>query len=264
MKIASLKSIISFKIPKYLVLFGSLLFVVRLAKAQIVNIEKERIKNQDSIKIMGKLSGTFNIVQNKNVSVYADFNPHIQYKNRKHLLLAIAQLEYSAINNSTINSGGLIHLRYNYAILKNLKAEIFTQAQYNKIWNMPLRYLVGFGPRFKLWEQNQNRLYFGPLYMFELQKVQNNQYVQYNHRLSAYLSWNLISNKILFFSGTLYYQPLLAHFQNYRISGLCELNFVISPHFTIDNRLILSYDQTNTTDVPAKTYRFTSGLGYKF
>jgi hypothetical protein len=236
MKIVNTHSIISFKFPKYLGLIASLLYLVPIANAQVVNIEKERIKNQDSIKIMGKVSGTFNIVQNKNISVYADFNPHIQYKNRKHLMLAIAQMEYSAINNFTINSGGLIHLRYNYAIHKS----------------------------FKLWEHNQNRFYFGPLYMFELQKVQTNQYVQYNHRLSAYVSWNLISNKFLFFSGTLYYQPLLAHFQNYRISGLCELNFAISPRFTIDNRLIFSYDQTKTTDVPTNTYRISSGLGYKF
>lgn len=248
---------------------ASLLFILWVfyacpGKAQIVNIEKERIRNHDSIGIMGKVSATINIIQNKNLLVNADLNPHLQYKNRKHLVLAIAQAEYAALDSKTINNGGFFHLRYNYALFRSVKAECFSQIQYNKIWNMPFRFLIGAGPRFKLLDFQKSRLYFGPLYMYEVQQVKTGNYTQYNHRMSAYLSWNTELNSLLFFSGTVYYQPLLSNFQNYRLTGLCELNFAISRRFTFDNRFTMIFDQTRTVDIPPQTYRYTAGLGYKF
>ncbi len=232
--------------------------------AQIVNIEKERIKNQDSSRVLGKIGATVNITQNKKLAVNADFNPHVQYKRKKHLLLAIAQMEYASVDKAIINNGGFLHLRYNYALARNLKGELFSQVQYNKIWNMPLRFLLGGGPRFKLLDIKQNRLYFGPLYLFELQEVNAENHTQYNHRLSAYLSWNVDLAKGVLLAGTVYYQPLFVDFADYRLSGLCELNFTILPHFTFDNRFGFIFDQTQTTDVPSQMFRFTSGIGYRF
>lgn len=243
----------------------TLCFVIGIpCSAQIVNIEKERIKNQESKKLVGKISATLQITQNKKLAVNADFNPHLQYKHKKHLILAMAQMEYLAVEKTSINSGGFLHLRYNYALTQNTKAELFSQVQYNKIWNMPMRFLLGAGPRFKLIDLKQNRLYFGPLYLFELQKVSASNQTQCNHRLSAYLSWNFDWAKGVLFVGTVYYQPLLRDLSNYRLSGLCELNIALSPHFTFDNRFGFIYDQTETIDIPVQTYRFSSGFGYKF
>jgi hypothetical protein len=234
------------------------------ASAQIVNIEKERIKKQDSIGMAGKISATLNITQNKTLLINADLNPHLQYKGKKHLILALAQSEYAALDSKTINSGGFVHLRHNYSLYKNIKSDVFTQLQYNKVWNMPLRFLLGGGPRIKVLDYRKNRLYFGPLYMYEIQEVQAENFVQHNHRMSAYLSWNIELNAILFFSGTVYYQPLLKNFENYRLTGMGELNIAVSRHFSFDNRFMIIFDQTGTTDVPARTYRYTAGLGYKF
>lgn len=254
-----------FLFPKYLI--GGLLIHCLLwlpCHAQIVNIEKERIKNQETKKLVGKISATLNITQNKKLAVNADLNPHLQYKYKKHLILAMAQMEYLAVEKTSINSGGFFHVRYNYALTQKIKAELFSQVQYNKIWNMPLRFLLGAGPRFKLMDIKLNRLYFGPLYLFELQKVSASNQTQYNHRLSAYLSWNVDLAKGVLCAGTVYYQPLLRDLSNYRISGLCELNIALSPHFTFDNRFGFIYDQTQTIDIPVQTYRFTSGFGYTF
>ena len=244
--------------------FFIMIFYGQNTQAQIVNIEKERIKIHDSVGILGKVSATMNITKNKNLLVNADFNPHLQYKNRKHLLLAVAQIEYAALDKKMLSSGGFVHLRYNYALYRNIKAECFTQIQYNKVWNMPLRFLLGAGPRFKLLDIQKNRFYFGPLYMYEVQEVKTDNYTQHNHRMSAYLSWNMDINNQLFFSGTVYYQPLLIGFQNYRITSLGELSIAVSKHFTFDNRFTIIFDQTQTTDVPIQTYRYTAGLGYKF
>lgn len=234
------------------------------ASGQIVNIEKERIKKHDSSGIAGKISATLNITQNKTLLINADLNPHLQYKGKKHLILALAQTEYAALDAKTINSGGYVHLRHNYTVYKNIKSDVFTQLQYNKVWNMPFRFLLGGGPRIKVLDYLKNRLYFGPLYMYEVQEVKADNHIQHNHRMSAYLSWNMELNAIVFFSGTVYYQPLLKNFENYRLTGMGELNIAVSRHFTFDNRFGIIFDQTGTTDVPARTYRYTAGLGYKF
>lgn len=240
------------------------IFCFFTSTAQIVNVEKERIANHDSIGIMGKVSATINITQNKNLLVCGDLNPHLQYKNKKHFVLAIAQMEYAALDKKTISSGGFFHLRYNYAVHTNIKAECFTQIQYNNVWNMPFRFLMGAGPRFKLLDIKKNRLYFGPLYMYEIQQVKADNYTQHNHRISAYISWNIEPNSVVFFSGTVYYQPLLKDFQNYRYTGLCEVNFCFSKHFTFENHFDIIFDQTHTPDVPPQTYQYTAGLGYTF
>lgn len=245
-------------------MFCILLFYKKTSICQIVNIEKERIRNHDSAIVVGKLSATLNISDNKKVLISSDINPHLQIKKNKHLFLTIAQWEFSTLDKSTINNGGYVHLRYNYAIASKIKLDVFTQFQYNKVWNMPLRYLLGAGPRIKLLDIQNNKLFFGPLYMFELQEEGSTHQTQYNHRLSSYVSWNINKSPFLFFAGTFYYQPLIANFNNYRMSTLVELNFTITKHFTFDNRFLWIFDNTKTIDIPTYSYRYTAGFGYKF
>ncbi len=234
------------------------------SSAQIVNIEKERIRNHDSVGMMGKVSMTFSIIQNKTRLINAEFNPHLQYKNKKHLLLLIGQGVYAALDKKTVTNGAYGHLRYNYVLRPQIKAECFTQLQYNRIWNMPLRFLLGAGPRFKLFDVKQNRIYAAPLYLYEMQVVASGKTTQINHRLSAYLSWNIAAGSTLFFAGTVYYQPLLRDFSNYRVSGQGELNIAISKHLSFENKLTCIFDQTRTVDIPAESFQYSAGFGFKF
>lgn len=248
----------------FILLFIIFICLPNSCASQIVNIEKERIRNHDSIGFEGKLSTNINFSDNKNKQLNIDINPHLQYKNKKHIVLGVALWEYATLNNKIINNGGFIHCRYNYELRKNLKAEFFTQIQYNTIWNMPLRYILGGGPRIKILERNKNKLYFGPLYMYEIQYQKRDDFIQYNHRLSAYVSWNTYLNKIIFFTGTIYYQPLIRDFANYRLSGLTECNVALGKRFTLNNRFSYIFDQTQTIDIPAHTFRYTAGVNYYF
>lgn len=53
--------------------------------AQIVNIEKERIKAHDSAGIEGQMNMSVQLNENKGLVFFSEINPHLQYKRAKHL-----------------------------------------------------------------------------------------------------------------------------------------------------------------------------------
>lgn len=232
--------------------------------AQIVNIEKERLRNQDSARLAGKFAATAQLIENKGLSIFADFNPHIQFKKNRHIILLIGQWEYLSALSNTVNHGGYAHLRYNYRLKPLLKWEVFSQLQYNRIWNMPWRYLAGTGPRLKCIDQEAMQVYLGPLYLFEWQRSQLDEINRYMHRLSAYISWNMHWKALLRFAGTVYYQPRLNQWMDYRISGQTELQLNLSKHFSLEQKTTWIFDETGFIGIPRKNYRLSLGFAYRF
>jgi hypothetical protein len=232
--------------------------------AQIVNIEKERIKAHDSAGIEGQMNLSVQLNENKGLVFFSEINPHLQYKRAKHLLLFVGHWDYTYAAKKVLNHGAFAHLRYNYALFKRIKWELFQQIQYNKIWNMPFRYLSGTGPRFKLLDWPNTKLYAGPLYIFEWQRVGAYGSDLFTHRLSSYISWNAQYKDLYRFSGTFYYQPNWINWRDTRFSTLVELQFKLNRQFSFDHRFTWIHDATGVVDIPLYTYRYTLGLGYRF
>lgn len=240
------------------------LVTAQFASAQIVNIEKERLRNQDSARFVGKIAATAQLIENKGLSIFTDVNPHIQWKKNRHLILLIGQWEYLSALSNTVNHGGYAHLRYNYRLKPLLKWEFFTQIQYNRVWNMPWRYLAGTGPRLKCIDREAMQVYLGPLYLFEWQRSQLDEIDRYMHRLSAYMSWNTHWKSLLRFAGTIYYQPRLNVWTDYRISGQTELQISMNKHLSLEQKTTWIFDETGFIGIPHRNYRMSLGFSYRF
>jgi len=245
---------------KYIVFFA---FLFSLAlNAQVINIENKRFLN-DTNGFVGRGDLNFNVTQNTQQILTLGINLHAQYQHNKHRFLMISDLAFIKASNQNFINNGYEHLRYSYKLVNRITWENFVQAQYNIVLKLDKRYLAGSGPRFKLIKQTHFRLYTAALYMYEFQSQDNESRIQYNHRLSSYLTFNFNYNKFDFTSTT-FYQPLLSNFNNYRIATDNNIDISISNRFNFRVGFNLLYDTNQPPGIPDLVYTLKNGLSFKF
>jgi hypothetical protein len=192
--------------------------------SQIVNIESQRI-HSDTTGFDGTLEAGFAINQNNTLLVSATTNAHVQYKTKKDLFMLLGGWRFTNGGTSRFVNDGMVHFRYNRKFNDWLRLEAFVQVQYNELLNLRLRTLVGMGPRIKFVDKKQIHMYTGVLYMFEYEHQAITDTMEYNNRLSAYVSWTIDPNPNFSFVATTYYQPKLTDWSDFRISGNYSLRF---------------------------------------
>lgn len=233
-----------------------------LLKAQVINIESKRFLN-DTNGFVGRADLNFNVIQNTQQIISLGLNVHMQYQHNKNRFLAISDLAFIKAGSTNFVNNGYQHLRHGYKIMDRITWESFVQAQYNLVLKLDKRYLAGMGPRFKILKKKNFRLYAATLYMFEYQMQNNETIEQYNHRLSAYATFNIGFNKVDL-SHTTFFQPLLSDPSNYRIASDSNLDIALTEHFNFRVGFNLLYDNHQPPGVPELAYTLKNGLSFKF
>ena len=244
---------------KYFIL---LLFLPFYFKAQVINIENKRFLN-DTNGFIGRSDLNFNVTQNTQQVISLGINVHMQYQYNKHRFLAISDIAFIKAAQTDFVNNGYQHLRYSYKLNKHITWESFTQAQYNVVLKLDRRYLAGTGPRVKILKKNNFRIYTAALYMYEYQVQNNESIIQYNHRMSSYVTFNIGFNK-LDFSNTTFYQPMLSNFNNFRIASDSNLDILLTGHFNFRVGFNMLYDTNQPPGIPALVYTLKNGLSFKF
>lgn len=231
-------------------------------QSQVINIENKRFLN-DTNGFVGRTDFNFNVTQNTQQVLTLGINLHAQYQHNKHRFLMISDLAFIKAANQNFVNNGYEHLRYSYKLVNRVTWESFAQAQYNIVLKLDKRYLAGTGPRFKIIKQPHFRVYTAALYMYEFQSQNNETMIQYNHRMSSYLTFNFNFDKFDFTSTT-FYQPLLRDFNNYRIATDNNIDISISNHFNFRIGFNLLYDTNQPPGIPDVVYVLKNGLSFKF
>jgi hypothetical protein len=229
---------------------------------QVINIETKRFLN-DTNGFVGRSDLNFNINQNVQQVMSFGINVHAQYQYNKHRLLGISDLALIKGANQDFLNNGYQHIRYSYKINKRITWENFIQGQYNLVLKLDKRYLAGSGPRFRIIKQKHFRLYAASLYMYEFQSQDQEKIIQYNHRNSSYLTFNIDYTKINF-TTTVFYQPLLNNFSNYRIATDSNLGITLNAHFNFRIGFNLLYDTHQPPGIPALVYGMRNGISFRF
>lgn len=230
--------------------------------AQVINIESKRFFN-DTNGFAGRVDANFNATQNTQQIISFGLNVHVQYRKNKHRVLTISDLAFVKAGNNDFVNAGYQHLRYNYKLLSFLTLEAFTQAQYNRILLLDRRYLFGIGPRFKLIKKERFKMYSACLYMYEYQVQDNETLFKNNHRLSAYLTFNINFGRMEF-SSTTFYQPNLVDFSDYRIANNSVFEIIVTRHLNFKADLNLLFDTRQPAKIPALVYTLRGGVSFKF
>lgn len=235
-----------------------------LTQAQLVNIESQRIQS-DSDGVYGSLSANLAFSSNTKTALVFDASSQIEYKKKKDLLLFLANYGFVSGDQEAFFNSAFAHLRYNHKIGPVLRWEVFTQIQFNKISKIDLRYLLGTGPRFKIFSSKTIQLYAATAAMFEYEEddVPENAYHR-DLRSSSYGSITLTPGKQVKIISTTYYQPLFADFNDFRILNEETMQILISKKFSVEPKFIFAHDSRPVVDVPHDSYYFSTSFKYTF
>ncbi|MFL5753769.1 MAG: DUF481 domain-containing protein [Bacteroidia bacterium] len=245
-------------------LFTFILWVYAISlQSQVINIESKRFLN-DTNGWVGRADVNFSVIQNIQQFLSLGNTVHIQYQHNKSRFLFLNDINLIKAGSNDLVNSGFQHLRYNYKINTFLTAEVFTQAQYNRILRLNLRYLAGAGPRLKLFKKPDFRMYVACLYMYEYEEITNDPVINRDNRLSSYLSFTLGLGKIVELTSTTFYQPNMADLNDYRIANDSALEITIGKHLNYRTGFNLLYDTKQPEGIPNLVYSLKNGLSYKF
>jgi hypothetical protein len=232
--------------------------------AQIVNIESQRLQS-DTTGWLGSLGSNFLFQKNAVQVLNININAHVEYKTKKSLYLFLANYNLLRGSGQTFSDNLFYHLRYNYKINKWLRWEVFTQMQQNSITGIDLRWLAGTGPRFKLKGTKKFGLYTATAAMFEYEKETTSPAVYHrNIRSSNYITATYKPNANTELVGTVFYQPLYSHLNDYRILNELSAKFKIIKHLSFTAAWYYLYDNKPAASIPKLNYSISNGIEYDF
>lgn len=243
---------------KYFII--SLLFILAgKTYSQIVNIESQRI-HSDTTGFDGTLEAGFSVNQNNSLLISATSTAHIQYKTKKDLYMLVGNWRFTNGGTSRFVNDGMTHFRYNHKFNNWLRLEAFGQVQYNELLNLRLRTLVGLGPRFKFIDKKWIHMYMGTLYMFEYERHSITDTIEFNNRLSTYISWTIDPNPQFSFIATTYYQPKLTDWSDFRLNGNYALKFKAFKRLSFKIEFNFLYDSDPPAGINPFVFNGTTGI----
>lgn len=233
------------------------------ASGQVLNIEQQRIIT-DTIGWSGTVGFSSSLTKNSSTLLSVNMKDHVQYKTDTALYLMFLDYGLTKSKESDFDNAGTLHFRYNYKIKPYLTFEAFTQGQFNKLLNVQFRWLSGCGPRFKVIGKKHFRVYAAALYMYEFEEVESPRLFHRDHRLSNYISatWKFKSSAIV--TNTLYYQPLISSFADYRIFNQFDLNFKITKNLSFTTSWRYFFDSNPPENVVHSTQFLSNEITYQF
>ena len=241
----------------------SIVFTVLISNAQVVNIESKRIKT-DTTGLSGSLGANFNLNKFKETPVYTfGIRGHLQYKALRHLILLLGNSSFVRAGESDFVNNGMLHLRYNYKLHPRISLEYYNQVQYNPVTKMQLRVLAGTGPRFKLTNSEEYRVYIGTSYMYEYEQVQDQNFDNRQHRSSSYLTFSLFPRNLSIINTT-YFQIRFDQPSDHRIVSQNSLAIDITSAIAFTVAFDMIYDTEPNEEVPEVQYELRNGIKVSF
>jgi putative salt-induced outer membrane protein YdiY len=231
--------------------------------AQVINTEQKRAF-QSTDGWVGNADLGFGLTKNVKTILQASSRISAQYHKGKSTLLLLNDLTLLKLDQNAIQNSGFQHVRYNYTVKKFLIPEAFVQAQYNQIWKLDLRFLVGAGPRFQLLRNDSNRVFVGVLAMYEYEKVHGQAVPNRDIRMSTYFSLGLGIDKNLTLESITYYQPLFRMPKDFRVSSETSLRIAFTKHLGFKTSFTLNFDSRPPDGLTKSFYNFQNGLTFKF
>lgn len=268
---------------KYIKIFHLKLFIFSLctlsfsAKGQILKIQKAGLDTDTAGVFIGNIGADFNL---NNQSATADENiiyrgleasVDLSYLSQKHAYILLNKLNYFKITNGPLISTGYIHGRINFLRKRDFSYELFSQLQYDEGRRMPLRYLIGGGVKFEIFDGKKGSLYAGIGIMNEIEhwKPFNSEEIIEKQiwKSTNYLSGTIIPSKNFTINLTSYYQGGYddeADIFRSRISGDLRFTAQVTGRLAFVTNFSLVYESDPIININPVVYNLTNGLKFNF
>jgi len=191
-------------------------------------------------------------------------------KDSKSLVFLVGNLNSGIKSGNSFISKGFSHLRWTRMWVPRLGTELFTQYQYNEFKKLSARSLLGAGGRWVITRGQSADLYFGTGYFYEFEKLDipvgstADQFSR-QHRWNNYFSFNTsISDGLVNIGNTVYFQPRLDEFSDFRISNEGEIKFTISSTLSFLVSMSIGFDSAPPPGVKQLDTTTTNKIRFSF
>lgn len=231
---------------------------------QIINVENARMQS-DTTGWLGSVGALLSLTKNTEEIFLVQFNAHLQYKTQKDLFLILGNYGFLSGSSQNLINNSFFHLRYNRKLNTILRLEFFTQVLQNPVTKIDYRILTGAGPRFKLAEKKNFRLYAASLIMHEYERELNEEKTIHNDiRSSSYVSFSFQPNENTEMINTVFYQPLFSYLNDYRILDQFKFSVKAGKKLALAFNVNYLYDNKPVVGVPRINYTISTGIEYDF
>ncbi len=171
------------------------------------------------------------------------------------LVYFIGDLSIGIRTGERFKNAGFGHLRWTHMWSSFVGSELYGQVQYNEFIRLQRRLLGGLGARLELLEGEKGEVVIGTGYMLEFE--QNDVPLDgpdekrvLAHRWTSYLSLKgYLKHPNVTVVETIYAQPRLTDFGDYRILNEAELSVAVTDNLSLVAGLYLRYDSQPVAEV---------------
>lgn len=194
------------------------IFIPLFSYSQILRVDKADLDVDSANFFQGSLNINFNInnkSSNDNTQnatfIGFDSEGDIVYFSDHHAYILINTFEYFSISDGPFVSTGNAHFRTNFRRKKPLSIEAFTQIQYDAGRNLEVRYLLGTGLKYRIYNKKKFQMYAGTGIMWEKERwksslAENGNITKELLKSTNYINLKFEINDKVDFNNTIYYQ----------------------------------------------------------
>lgn len=186
----------------------------------------------------------------------------------EHRWLLQANGRFAEKDDAPIVSQAYAHTRWTAMWHRRIGSDVFAQVQYDRFWRLNLRALGGVGGRVELVHTAPFLLSLGTAYMMELERLDLSATDGADpdtlaHRWSSYLIARLsLFEDALLLQSTLYAQPRLDRFDDYRILEEVELVVAVNSWLSFGTSLSVLHDSEPPPGVEPTDVRLGSTVSF--
>ena len=264
---------------KHFFLLSILLCMGQTVFAQILNVEKSRLKGDSSNYFLGNIGVDLN-VNNRSVNdagqtttfIGLTANSNTGYISQYHSYLLLGQLQYNAITDQPINSTGYGHFRINWLREHKLSYETFTQVQYDQGRGMDLRWLGGGGIRLRVHDDENTSLYIGIGGMYEREIWEVPLTEDAIRTTNIWKSTNYVASRVkvnenIDFNIIAYYQTgydFASDFFRHRVSADANIIVKVTNRLSFRTSFNATYENRPVVPIAKFVYSLTNGIQISF
>ena len=271
---------------RFCLLAAGLLFLAwwHPADAQILNVEKTRIKGDSANYFVGNVGVNFSI-NNRNLSDTGEgiyfiglvATSDVGYLAQHTSYFLLSQFQYNATSEQDINSTGYGHFRTTFRRKQPLSYETFAQLQYDQGRGMVLRGLIGGNIRLRIYEAERSNLYVGIGAMREREVWEvpsglvaegGRESVSINiWKSTNYLVTNVSLNEFISFNAIAYFQTGYdpqAKFFRHRISLDTNVLVKVTARLALSTYAGFTYENQPIVPITKLVYSVTNGIQLSF
>lgn len=245
------------------------LLVVTVNGLGQVNIEKLRAKTNDTVSFGGEVN--LSLQYDKGNNDYQRINSFglFQIDLDSSYVLIFYNLEYGLDERDPFSDLGLLHYRHIFPLTAKRQLEYFMQINYDADLLLQLRTVYGLSYRYTIIPKEKYKISAGIGSMVEYEKLNvttedHHRARNLDFRINSYLISQISLNGKASVLLTIYYQPAINDFDDYRILAEATLSSEITKHWSFTLSAMTRVDSKQPATIKRTDIRSKAGLKYQF